>query len=233
MFWRKDEDADTSVATRTAPAYERRSVVDVVGARGGVSGTAILTGVVVAFGTLFLLTALVAGVIVATGYTAPPVGSQEAIDAGLYGGIALVIAQLLAYLWGGYTAGRMARGAGAANGFLVPLFAILLGVAVAAIATALGANASLNLPFETARLPLEQSTAVSWGLGIGIASLVAMFVGGALGGAIGANWHTRLEEAAVAEGDVTYRNIDLTDRDETPTPPVATTTTTGRTTSTT
>jgi hypothetical protein len=38
------------------------------------------------------------------------------VDAGIAGDIAFAIAMLLAYLWGGYTAGRMARGAGVLNG---------------------------------------------------------------------------------------------------------------------
>jgi hypothetical protein len=222
MFRSRDTDTDTSVAA-TRPAYDRQAI-DVVGARGGVSATAVLTGVVVALGTMGLLTALVAGLIVATGYEVPIAGTPEAIDVGIYGSIALVLAQLLAYFFGGYTAGRMARGAGVANGVLVPVFAIVLALAVGAVATALGATATFGIPFETSRLPLEQSTLVNWGIGVGIASLIAMFIGGALGGAAGTAWHTRLEEQAIEEGDVAYTNIDLTDRVTTPPPPPTTST---------
>lgn len=163
-------------------------------ARGGVSFGPILTGVVVAFGSMFLLSAIIGGVLAGLGYLENgQIDTGDAINAGIGAGIALVVAQFLSYMWGGYTAGRMSRGAGAANGLLVPFLALLVALAVGGIATALGAEANLNLPFSTNRLPLEDNTLVDWGLGIGIASLVAMFLGGLLGGMMGARWHSKLE----------------------------------------
>lgn len=167
-------------------------------ARGGVAFGPILTGVVVAIGAMFLLSAIVGGVLAGIGVT-EGLNPGDAVEAGLGAGIALVVAQFLSYLWGGYTAGRMGRGAGFANGLLVPVVALLVALAVGGIATALGAEANLNLPFTTNRLPLENDTLVDWGVGIGIASLVAMFLGGILGGLMGARWHTKLERRVGAE----------------------------------
>jgi hypothetical protein len=167
-------------------------------ARGGISGGPILTGVVVAFGSMFLLSALVGGVLTAIGLEANLL-QGDAIEASIGAGIALVVAQLLSYLWGGYTAGRMSRGAGLGNGLLVPLVAIIIAVAVGAVVAAMGATANLNLPFTNNQLPLENDNVVNWGLGIGIASLVAMFLGGAIGGAMGARWHTKLEHTVADE----------------------------------
>jgi len=169
-------------------------------ARGGVALVPILTGVVVAFGAMFLLSAIVGGVIAGLGYADNGnLATGGAIEAGVGAGIALVIAQFLSYLWGGYTAGRMGRGAGAANGFLVPLVALLVALVVGGVATMLGAEANLNLPFTASRLPLETDTVVDWGVAVGIASLVAMFVGGIVGGLAGARWHTNLERRAIEE----------------------------------
>ncbi|MGI8407137.1 MAG: hypothetical protein ACR2L3_01310, partial [Actinomycetota bacterium] len=153
-----------------------------------------------AFGAMFLLSAIVGGVLAGLGVT-DQVTAGDTVDATIGAGIALVVAQFLAHLWGGYTAGRMSRGAGLANGLLVPLIAILLAVAVGAIATALGATANLNLPFTANRLPLENDFLVDWGVAIGVASLLAMFVGGAAGGLMGARWHTKLERRAVDDHD--------------------------------
>src|ERR687891_2296504 len=89
--------------------------VRAVDVRGGVSLVAVLTGVVVAFGAVFLLSALVGGILAATGVETT-VTADEAQEATLGAGIALVAAMFLAYMWGGYTAGRMGRGAGAVNG---------------------------------------------------------------------------------------------------------------------
>jgi hypothetical protein len=79
----------------------------------------ILTGVVVAFGATFLLSAIIGGILAALGVTDPNVTRNETVDAGIAGGVAFAIAVLLAYLWGGYMAGRMARGAGVLSGVLV------------------------------------------------------------------------------------------------------------------
>jgi hypothetical protein len=188
MVRRKRLDDDRSSRVATAPR-----------ARGGVSLGGILTGVVVAIGAIFLLSALIGGVLAATVTGFDEVSGGEIVDASVAGGIAFVVAQFLAYLWGGYTAGRMARGAGLLNGLLVPIVAILIALLVGAIAAGLGASAELNLPFRNARLPLQDDYRVEWGVGFGIAALVAMFLGGALGGLLGARWHTKLERKAADE----------------------------------
>ncbi len=179
-----------------APVYR-----EVAAARGGVSLWSVITGVLVAFGAAVILVAIVAGILAAiSGNNA--VSRGDLVHAGIGGGIGLVIAQFLAYLWGGYAAGRMARGLGAVNGFLVPLVAILIGIVIGAIVYALGANqidfGNLNLPFNAANLrhTATSATARSWGVGLGIATLVAMFLGGVLGGGMGSRWHTKLERGA-------------------------------------
>jgi len=205
-------------------------------ARGGISGPAVITGVVVAFGAMFLLSALAGGILTAAGVTPDDVtDSTGAIEAGVGAGIVIVIAQFLAYFWGGYTAGRMARGAGIANGLLVPLFAIVVAVVVGAIVTQLGATANLNLPYSTSRLPLEEEYLIDWGVGIAIAAIAAMFLGGAIGGGLGSRWHTRLERARVEEIEEERREVALpADGDSTASrapvapPPQSTTETTTR-----
>jgi hypothetical protein len=208
MFGRREATTTTYPDTRTEVVSVERAPV----ARGGVSFSAILTGVVVAFGAMFLLAALVAGIITATGLAEPGAIDGQAIEIGLGAGFALVVAQFLAYLWGGYTAGRMGRGAGAANGLLVALTAIVVAGLVAGIATALGQASSLNMPFTVNRLPGETDFLVDLGVSLGIASLVAMFLGAIVGGVFGARWHTRLEQA-VYEREVQTREVDLRDSD--------------------
>lgn len=201
--------------------YAVRRPGDVFNARGGVSPGAVFTGVVVAFGAMFLLSAVVGGVLVAGGFVPDDIVSGDTVEVGIGAGVALLIAQFLSYMWGGYTAGRMARGAGATNGFLVPLVALVVAVVIAAIAGVLGATANLNLPFTENRLPLEENYLVEWGTGIGIVTLVAMFLGGIVGGAAGARWHRRLEDRTLEEHDET---VDVRERDyattgQTPTKP--------------
>jgi hypothetical protein len=179
---------------------DREALVDrAPRARGGISPGGILTGVVVTFGALFLLSAIIGGVLAAAGAAASDVTRDDVVNAGIAGGIAFLIAWFLASLWGGYTAGRMGRGAGLANGLLVPVVVILVGFVIVAVAAALGATAELNTPFSAARLPLEENYAVELGTGLSVGILVAMFLGGALGGMLGARWHTKLERRAIEE----------------------------------
>lgn len=191
-------------ATQT---YRGRTVVD---ARGGISGGAVLTGVVVAFGAMFLLSAIVGGILTAMGITAEDVTESGTIEAGIGAGAVLVAAQFLSYLWGGYAAGRMARGAGALNGLLVPLIAIVIAVLVGAVVASLGATANLNLPYSTNRLPIDSDLIVDWGVTISIAALAAMLLGGAIGGGLGSRWHTKLERDALDEAP-TPESLDLRD----------------------
>ena len=194
-----------------------------VEARGGISGGAILTGVVVAFGAMFLLSALIGGIMTALGVAETDITRSEAVDAGIGAGIAFVVAQFLSYLWGGDTAGRMGRGAGIGNGLLVPVVAIILAILAGAVVASLGATANLNLPFTENRLPLENDYLVNWGIGIGIASLVAMFLGAFIGGGMGARWHPKLERDVYGETPVTTRDGSETDVVATNERPVATT----------
>jgi hypothetical protein len=179
---------------------DREALVDrAPRARGGISPGAVLTGVVVTFGALFLLSAIIGGLLAATGAASTDVSRTDVVNAGIAGGIAFLIAWFLASLWGGYTAGRMGRGAGLANGLLVPLVVILVGFVIVAVAAVLGATAELNTPFSAARLPLEENYAVELGTGLTLGILVAMFLGGALGGLLGSRWHTKLERRAIEE----------------------------------
>ena len=212
----------SSTQERAITTRSDHDVVQVERARGGVAFGPILTGVVVAFGAMFIMLALVGGVLAATGVTSGLEGA--AVEASLGAGMALVVAQFLSYLWGGYTAGRMGRGAGAINGLLVPLVAIVVAIIVGGVVTGLGESANMNLPFTVNRLPLENDFLVDWGIGIGIASLIAMFLGGLIGGGLGERWHTRLERRVHDEhlhetgshtvaGTAGTREIDLRDEE--------------------
>jgi hypothetical protein len=198
MAARRGTEPDTSSPAPQEPsrtaAVERREVAV---ARGGVSPGGILTGVVVAFGALTLLSALVGGAFASSGVDPETLGSTREVGVGV--GVGLVVAWFLSCLWGGYTAGRMGRGAGVLNGVLVPIVVLILGLLVAVVVAAFGASANLNLPFRPAQFPTDNSTIYELSTGFGIAILVAMVLGGALGGALGARWHTRLERDALAQ----------------------------------
>ena len=186
--------------------------------KGGVSFGAILTGVLVAFGALLLLSALIAGGLIAWEIETDELVADAGLEVGLGIAAVMVAAQFISYLWGGYAAGRMARGAGAANGILVPFLALILAALVGAVVAALGTDVQFGPPFTETRLPVSDDLIVDWGLGVGIASLIAMFLGGVIGGIAGARWHRQLEHDALVEHRATEERT-------TPPPPPARTVT--------
>lgn len=159
--------------------------------RGGVSPWSIVTGLLVTYGAVLVLSALFGSLYAAMGVTEGGLTAAQA-EAAVWGTLAgLFFIQFLGYMWGGYTAGRMARGTGWVNGIMVAVAAVALVMILGAIVAA------------TTAVPLEQIFPVPLGdagmiaTGVGISLLVAALAGGALGGAVGARWHTRLEDSAL------------------------------------
>lgn len=189
-----------AVTERTVERGVPGNVAAVEHIRGGLSLWSILSGVLVAIGAFIVISAIVGGILALTGVAEGGINANEARDATLGVGIGLVIAQFLSFLWGGYTAGRMARGSGVLNGLLVPVVAIVLIAILGAIVTAV-VDADVQ-GAAAQELPLPLSTARDLGTGIGIGLLAAALIGGALGGGLGARWHTRLEnEESLAHRD--------------------------------
>ncbi len=156
----------------------------------------VLSGTLVAFGAFVILSAIIGALLAATGVAEAGLRPHEVVNAGVGVGVAVVLAQFLAYLWGGYTAGRMARGSGAANGVLVPVIAlILVGILGSVIAATTGAADDITRS-DFQQLPLPLGRLADIGTAVGIGLLAAMFGGEALGGWLGARWHTKLENSA-------------------------------------
>ena len=189
----KDKRSNDSRTTegRPAPAIQEKPIR----ARGGVSLLAVLTGAFVAIGSIFLLSAAVGVILEGVGISA-----EEAEDSVVPIATALGIALFLAFLWGGYTAGRMARGSGFVNGLLVPIMAFLLIGIVAALGLIFDTTTGLDLPFVTNEVQIGgEDQEVTWGLIGGLVALAAIFLGSILGGLLGSRWHTKLERRSQAE----------------------------------
>jgi hypothetical protein len=175
------------------------------GIRGGFSLGAILTGVAVAVGTILLVAALIGGIVAAAG-SQDGVAAEEVTRLGWGAAIGLIIAQFLAYLWGGYTSGRMARGLGWLNGLMVPIVAVLLAVLIGVLIRAMGADTGVNVPYGGREVPVGVDIDRFRAIGIvaAIGSLAAMLLGGIFGGMLGARWHDKLEARS---DEVTNRDV--------------------------
>jgi len=180
---------------------------------GRLSLPSVLAGVLVAYGAFAVLAALVGAVAAAIGLTTDLAGNDWA-TLGVGSAIAVAILLLVAYLFGGYVAGRMARRAGLVNGLAVFVLAVVLVAVVAAIAASQADADTVQANLRNLGIP---TTGTEWGkIGslAGIGSLAAMLVGALVGGVLGERWHTKLTRRAVSGKYGPDRADQPTDRDQ-------------------
>jgi hypothetical protein len=159
----------------------------------------VLAGVLVAYGAFAVLAALVGAAAAAIGLNTDLAGNDwDWATLGMGSAIAVAVVLLLAYLFGGYVAGRMARRAGLLNGLAVFVLAVVLVAVVAAIAASQANAGTVQANLRSLGIP---TTGTEWGkvaTVAGIGSLAAMLVGALLGGLLGERWHTKLTRRAVS-----------------------------------
>jgi hypothetical protein len=159
------------------------------------SFTSAVAGVLTAYGAFALLAGLAVGVLRAV--DADIDLSSQWRELGLGGGLVVAGLLLLAYLFGGYVAGRMARRAGPLHGVVVFVLGVVLAAVGAVIARQLG---GADVATDNLRNLGVPTTADEWGdvaTAAGIASLAAMFVGAFVGAALGERWHAKLLSRAI------------------------------------
>jgi hypothetical protein len=162
---------------------------------GGFSWLSTLAGWLSAAGLTAILTGILsgAGAALALNEVGDNVSASEAETIGLVGGIALLVVLALAYVFGGYVAGRMARFDGARQGVGVWLWGIILAVIVAALAAIGGSEFnvldSLNLP----RLPVDSGKLTTGGIIALVASLAVTLGAAILGGKTGERFHKKVD----------------------------------------
>jgi hypothetical protein len=172
---------------------------------GGFNIGAAFFGWLVAIGLAALLTALAAAAGAAVGLsqtggsapTSPPpsAGSIGTVD--IIGAVVVGLVLFLAYLCGGYVAGRMARFDGARQGLGVWLIGIVIAIVLAVLAAILGSEfnvlAQLNLP----RIPIDEGSLATGGLIALGAWLLVTLLGAILGGKLGERYHRKVDRVGV------------------------------------
>src|SRR5215216_3225891 len=140
-------DLDVTATTDGAHATRgaARDAVDAQHARfGGIKWGAAFFGWLTANGLAVILIALLSAAGVALGLAQGVDTADEAVQQadtlGIGGGIAILVVLFLAYLAGGYVAGRMSRFDGARQGVAVWLIGLLVVVVLAAAGVILGAQ---------------------------------------------------------------------------------------------
>jgi hypothetical protein len=156
-------------------------------------------GWLTATGTAVILTALLTAVGAGVGLANdlnPDQALATAQTVGLVGGIILLAIIFIAYLAGGYVAGRMARFNGVKQGVGVWLWAIIMAVVIAVLSAIAGSQfnilGSLN---GFPRVPVNEGQLTTAGIIVAVLVVVVALVGAILGGLAGMRFHRRVDSA--------------------------------------
>jgi hypothetical protein len=163
---------------------------------GGFNWGAAFFGWLVAVGMAALLVGLLAGAGAAVGLTETTTNAdvtQNAEEVTLGGGIALLVALLIAYFSGGYVAGRMSRFDGARQGIGVWIFGLLVTVALAVLAVAAGSEYNVLERLDLPRIPIDEGTLTTGGIIALVACVAGTLLAAALGGKAGERYHHRVD----------------------------------------
>jgi len=164
---------------------------------GGAKVGAAFFGWLVAIGMTVLLTGLVALAVAAWGRgegAVPFLGDTASV--GLAGmGTALAVLAI-AYLTGGYVAGRLARFDGARNGLLAWLLGLIVTVLAGVAAAVVGLNSNIPATLRLPASPVDASTLTASSAVLLAVTVLVTALAAALGGRLGERFHRRVDRAA-------------------------------------
>jgi hypothetical protein len=184
---------------RVSRGTARDAVAAQRAAFGGIKWGAAFFGWLSANGLAVLLVALLsaAGVALglAQGVDTADEAAQQAETLGIGGGIAVLVVLFLAYVAGGYVAGRMARFDGARQGVAVWLIGLLVVLVLAAAGAILGAQYNVLQQLNLPRIPIDEGTATTAGIITLVAILLVTLLGALIGGKLGERYHRKVDRA--------------------------------------
>lgn len=176
---------DPAVAQRRAGARARAR-------HGGFDWIATFLGFAVAIFFLAIFLGIVGAIVGTSGYrtSTGSVTAMVSSQAGVLAVIGTLVATFLAYLFGGYAAGRLARYDGLVNGLGVVMWTVIVAILLSI------AGAVLNNRFQVAQqlhLGISLQNLTIAGVISGLVTLIVMLIGAGLGGMLGAFYHRRVD----------------------------------------
>jgi hypothetical protein len=177
-----------------------RDAVDAQRSRyGGIKWGAAFFGWLSANGLAVLLVALLSAGGVAIGLTQGIPSADEATEQastiGIVGGIVLLVILFLAYLAGGYVAGRMARFDGVRQGIAVWVLGLVVVLVLAVAGLVFGSQYNVLQQLNLPRIPIDEGTATTGGIIALVAVLLVTLLGAILGGKLGDRFHRKVDRA--------------------------------------
>lgn len=158
---------------------------------GTLSPLSVLAGVLCAYGA-FAIVAAVVGAALAAADVNTEFRSNDWTGSGAVASLASAAVLFIAYLFGGYVAGRMARRAGLLHGALVFVVSLLVGGVAGGVVSTLADSNDIEDNLRSIGVPTTMDQVTEVAVAGVILSLVAVLVGSLLGGALGERWHTKL-----------------------------------------
>ena len=168
---------------------------------GGLHMGSAFFGWLCAVGIAVILLAILSAAGLAFGLYSTLGSAQDAADQadtgiGLGAAIALLVVLFIAYLAGGYVAGRMARFNGTKQGLGVWIWGVIVTVLAALAGLVLGSQYNIFDQLNLPALPVESGTATTAGLIALGAVLLVTLLGAMLGGKLGSRYHRKVDRAA-------------------------------------
>ncbi|SDY70769.1 hypothetical protein SAMN05661080_04359 [Modestobacter sp. DSM 44400] len=189
-------DSELAPATRTQVVAAQKERF------GGISWGSAFFGWLSANGVAVLLIAALsaAGVVfgLTSGLDTADEAAAQATTIGIGGGITLLVLLFLAYLAGGYVAGRMARFDGVKQGVAVWVIGLVVVLLLALAGLVFGAQYNVLSSLDLPRIPIDEGTATTAGIIALVAVLLVTLLAAVLGGLLGARYHRKVDRVGYA-----------------------------------
>ncbi len=166
---------------------------------GGAKIGAAFFGWLVAVGMTVLLAAIAAGIGAAAGL-GPQLNPSTADvrTVGVTGAVVLLVILALAYLAGGYVAGRLARFDGLRNGVLAWIVGVIVTIVAAIAGSIVGQSYDVFARLRLPAVPVDPATLTLSGVVALVVVLLVTLVTAAVGGRMGERFHRRVDREATA-----------------------------------
>jgi hypothetical protein len=193
---------------------------------GTISPLSVAAGVVSAYGA-FAIVAAIVGAVLSRADVDTEFRTDDFTSSGAVAALASAVVLFLAYLFGGYVAGRMARRAGVLHGVLVFVTSIVIGAIVGGVVSAIADSSQIEDNLRSIGIPTTWDQVSDVAVAGVIVSLVAVLLGSLVGGMLGERWHTKLARRVadptigpaaerrerIEEDDAMHRDLTTEDRD--------------------
>jgi hypothetical protein len=201
-------------ADRVVPADPVARIRETVVARqeerfGGIKIGSAFFGCLTAAAMIILLGALAlaagrAGLLAGT----DPVSDSTKVSSpfsGMAGMILLFLVPFLAFVSGGYVAGRMARFNGVGQGLMVWLWAVIAAAGLALVAVGGGQSDPLTVVRDLLGVPVHEGLLSTSSVVAAIAVAALALLGAVLGGLAGVHYHRKVDRAGFAPAEEHYQ----------------------------